>query len=110
MLATGRGPLPTHAPVHQYIDVPQPFTDEDWRESRSIRETVDLIAMSMRWKVRVKLLDDKSVREFFFCGEYAEVLTRARVLFRKFESISCEPAGAGIEICDTRLSLVTARG
>ncbi len=110
-LAHRHGMLPTFAPIPQYPDSAQPFTLEDWREARSIRETCDMLALSMRWKISIKLHTDKTVREFFFCGEYAEVLRRARVLFRHFESIHCEPAGAGdVEIVDTRLNLVTTKG
>lgn len=106
-LAAGRIPLPSIVPVPQYPDGAQPFTLDDWRAEQALRETVDNIAMSLRWRISIKLPRDKSVRVFYMCGGYRQTVTRARALFQTIEAFTCEPAGIGeFELADTRLSLL----
>ena len=108
LLAVGRVPLPSIVPVPQYPDGAQPFTRDDWRAEQALRETVDNIAMSLRWRISIKLPHDKSVRLFYMCGGYRETVRRARALFHSIEAFTCEPAGVGeFELADTRLSLLS---
>ena len=108
MLASGKLEAPSAAPVSQYPDYgARPFTIDDWRAERDVREAVDIYRMSIRWRVTVRVHGDSKAWQAYWVGEHDECLQRARILFQNPLSITLESAGIGGEMSDRWLPITT---
>ena len=108
LLAAGKLEAPSAAPVTQYPYYgARPFTIDDWRAERDVRETVDIYRMSIRWRVTVRVHGDSKAWQAYWVGLHDECLQRARILFQNPLSITLESAGIGGEMSDRWLPIIT---
>jgi len=95
------------------VSLPEPvaanpcFTLDDWRAESALRETVDLIRLSIRWRVLVDL-GDGSPRLHYLHGDHDDVRHRAKLFYRNSRSITLEPAGLRGDINGRLASLITS--